>query len=171
MLLTVSNLCQSYKFFIVFHILSFFLYIAINFHIKYIMVNKVILIGNVGADPEVRSLESGVKMARIRVATTERYFSSTTGEKKEHTEWHSVTLWRSQADFAERYIQKGTQVYVEGRIRSRELNDIATGAKRTVVEIHADDIKTLSRRATTTEAVTQPAPIENATPNPDNLPF
>lgn len=137
------------------------------------MVNKVILIGNVGADPEIRCLESGVKMARIRVATTERYFSSTSNEKREHTEWHSITLWRSQADFAERYIQKGTQVYVEGKIRSREFTDMATGYRRTVIEIHADDIKTLSRRA-------QPAndsqnvcstTAESSIPNPDNLPF
>lgn len=136
------------------------------------MVNKVILVGNVGADPEVRSLESGVKMARIRVATTERYFSSTTGEKREHTEWHSITLWRSQADFAEKFIQKGTQVYIEGRIRSREMTDMATGARRTVVEIHADDIKTLGRRTPTIDPSHQETDIEPASiPNPDNLPF
>lgn len=136
------------------------------------MVNKVILIGNVGADPEVRSLESGIKMARIRVATTERYFSSTTGEKREHTEWHSITLWRSQADFAEKFIQKGTQVYVEGRIRSRELTDNVTGVRRTLVEIHADDIKTIGRRLPVADAVQTEANVEpTAIPNPDNLPF
>lgn len=137
------------------------------------MVNKVILIGNVGADPEIRCLESGIKMARIRIATTERYFSSTSNEKREHTEWHSVTLWRSQADFAERYIQKGTQVYVEGKIRSREFTDMTTGYRRTVIEIHADDIKTLSRRITPAYAdQTNQEPMDNTPiPNPDNLPF
>lgn len=136
------------------------------------MVNKVILIGNVGAEPEVRSLESGIKMAKIRVATTERFYSSVTGERKEHTEWHSVTLWRSHADFAERYIQKGTQVYIEGKIRSRELIDQATGYKRTVIEVHADEIKALSRMVSYTQSQpTEPAITPNSIPNPDNLPF
>lgn len=136
------------------------------------MVNKVVLIGNVGAEPEVRSLESGVKMARIRIATTERYFSSTTGEKREHTEWHTITLWRSQADFAEKYIQKGTQVYVEGKIRSREFTDMTTGYRRVVIEIHADDIKTLSRRAPQNyDLKMEPNDEQESIPNPDNLPF
>ena len=78
------------------------------------MVNKVILIGHVGAEPEVRALETGNKMAKVRVATTERIYNAATGEKREHTEWHTVVLWRGQADFAERYIRKGTQIYVEG---------------------------------------------------------
>ena len=82
------------------------------------MINKVILIGNVGADPEVRSLEGGVKVARIRIATTERIYNRQTQEAREHTEWHSVTLWRNLADVADRFIRKGSQVYVEGRILS-----------------------------------------------------
>lgn len=108
------------------------------------MINKVILIGNVGTEPEIRSLESGVKVARLRVATTER-FTTTLGERREHTEWHTVILWRGQADFAERYIRKGTQIFVEGKIRSRERID-DQGSKRTYYEIHADEIKTLGKR-------------------------
>lgn len=107
------------------------------------MVNKVILIGNVGMDPEVRALESGVKMARLRMATTERIYISSTGERREHTEWHTVVLWRGQADFAEKYIRKGSQVYVEGKLRSREWTDENSGARRTVVEIVADEVRLL----------------------------
>lgn len=107
------------------------------------MVNKVILIGNVGMDPEVRALESGVKMARMRIATTERIYIASTGERREHTEWHTVVLWRGQADFAEKYIRKGSQVYVEGKLRTREWTDEASGAKRSVVEIVADEVRLL----------------------------
>ena len=78
------------------------------------MINKVILIGNVGADPEIRTLESGVKMARIRVATTERIYNREAQESRDHTEWHSVVLWRNLADVADRFIRKGSQVYIEG---------------------------------------------------------
>lgn len=107
------------------------------------MINKVILIGNVGTDPEVRALETGVKMARLRIATTERIYNSSTGEKREHTEWHTVVLWRGQADFAEKYIHKGSQVYVEGKIRSREWIEETTGNKRYALEILADEIRLL----------------------------
>ena len=109
------------------------------------MINKVILIGNVGADPEVRSLEGGVKVARIRIATTERIYNRQTQEAREHTEWHSVTLWRNLADVADRFIRKGSQVYVEGRIRSRDWTDEA-GNKRFAIEIMADDLKLLGRK-------------------------
>lgn len=107
------------------------------------MVNKVILIGYVGAEPEVRALETGNKMAKVRVATTERIYNAATGEKREHTEWHTVVLWRGQADFAERYIRKGAQIYVEGKIRSREWVEEATGNKRYAVEILSEEVRLL----------------------------
>lgn len=137
------------------------------------MVNKVILIGNVGSDPEIRTLESGVKMARLKLATTERILNTITGERRDHTEWHSITLWRAQADFAERYIQKGSQVYIDGKIRTREFTETATGVRRTIVEIHADDIKTLGRRILKDDTKLDEAKdLENTPiPNPDNLPF
>ena len=81
------------------------------------MVNKVILIGNVGVDPEVRTLESGAKVARVRLATTERLFDRQANETKEHTEWHTITLWRGLADVVDRYVNKGSQIYIEGRLR------------------------------------------------------
>ena len=110
------------------------------------MINKVILIGNVGMDPEIRTLESGVKMARLRIATTERLYTRGAQEAREHTEWHTVVLWRNLADVADPFVRKGSQVYIEGRLRSREWTD-QQGAKRTTVEILADDMKMLGRRS------------------------
>ncbi len=143
------------------------------------MINKVILIGNLGGDPEVRALETGVKMARLRIATTERIYNSSTGEKRDHTEWHTVVVWRSQAEFAERYLRKGAQIYVEGKIRSREWNDEATGAKRHLFEIYADELRQLGRRSSDSpqEGAFAPAaaPAAATVPLPgkevDDLPF
>ena len=109
------------------------------------MINKVILIGNVGADPEVRALEGGVKVARLRIATTERIYNRQTQETKEHTEWHNVTLWRNLADVADRFIRKGSQVYIEGSLRTRDWTD-KDGNKRYATEIVANDMKMLGRR-------------------------
>lgn len=123
------------------------------------MANKVILVGNVGADPEVRSLESGVKVARIRLATTERIFNRQTNESTDHTEWHTVTLWRGLADVADKYVRKGSQLYIEGRIRGREWEK--DGVKHFGVEIVADEMTLLGRRqdnpAQPQQAYQQPA--------------
>ena len=108
------------------------------------MINKVILLGNVGQDPEVRTLETGVKVARLRLATTERIFNRQTNETTEYTEWHTITLWRGLAEVADKYIRKGSQIYVEGRIRSREWEK--DGAKHYAIEIVADEMKLLGRR-------------------------
>ncbi len=110
------------------------------------MINKVILIGNVGADPEVRVLESGTKVARLRVATTERIYNRQTQERRDHTEWHTVTLWSGLADVADKYVRKGSQVYIEGKIRSREWEDPTTHTKRYGFEILADTMNMLGRR-------------------------
>ena len=109
------------------------------------MVNKVILVGNVGLDPEVRSLENGTKVARVRLATTERMFDRQANETKEHTEWHTITLWRGLADVVDRYVRKGSQIYVEGRLRTREWTD-KDGNKRYTTEILADTMNLLGRR-------------------------
>ena len=108
------------------------------------MINKVILVGNVGMDPEVRSLETGVKVARIRLATSERIFNRQTNETTEHTEWHTVTLWRGLAEVVDKYVHKGSQIYIEGRLRSREWEQ--DGQKRYATEIVADELKLLGRR-------------------------
>lgn len=108
------------------------------------MINKVILVGNVGQDPEVRSLETGVKVARIRLATSERIFNRQTNEATEHTEWHTVTLWRNLAEVVDKYVRKGSQLYIEGRLRSREWE--RDGQKHYATEIVADELKLLGRR-------------------------
>ena len=108
------------------------------------MINKVILVGNVGLDPEVRTLETGVKVARIRLATTERIFNRQTNETTEHTEWHTVTLWRGLAEVVDKYVRKGSQLYVEGSLRTREWE--RDGVKHYATEIVADEMKLLGRR-------------------------
>jgi single-strand DNA-binding protein len=118
------------------------------------MINKVILLGNVGQDPEVRTLESGVKVVRLRLATTERIFNRTTNESTEHTEWHTITLWRGLADVADKYVRKGSQIYVEGRIRSREWEK--DGQRHFGIEIVADDMKLLGRRESAPQGGYQP---------------
>ena len=107
-------------------------------------LNKVMLIGNVGRDPEVRYLEGNAKVATFTLATTER-FKDRSGEVRENTEWHNIVAWRNSADVAERFVKKGTQLYVEGRLRTREWTD-QTGAKRFTTEIQADNIQLLGKR-------------------------
>lgn len=108
-------------------------------------LNKVLLIGNVGADPEIRYLpNSQTKVARVRLATSER-FTDRNGEQRENTEWHTVELWRNLADVVEQYVKKGSQIYVEGRIQTREWTD-NTGNKRYSTEIRATDMQLLGRR-------------------------
>ena len=86
-------------------------------------VNKVILVGNLGKDPEVRHLENGAAVANFSVATTESYKDRNTGERRDQTEWHNVVLWRGLAEVAEKYLKKGSQVYIEGKIRTRSWED------------------------------------------------
>ncbi len=82
-------------------------------------VNKVILIGRLGKDPEVRNLENGATVANFSIATTETYKDRTTGERKEITEWHNIVLWRGIAEVAQKYLHKGDMVYIEGKLRTR----------------------------------------------------
>lgn len=107
------------------------------------MVNKVILIGNVGADPDVRYLEGGVAVASLRLATTERY-RNRNGENVEQTEWHNIVLWRGLAEVVEKYVKKGMRLYIEGRLRTRAWED-QNGTKRYTTEIYADNMQMLSR--------------------------
>lgn len=110
------------------------------------MINKVILVGNVGSDPEVRTTESGVKVANLRLATTERIFDRQNNTSKDHTEWHTIVLWRGLADVVDRFVRKGSQIYVEGSLRSREWTD-RENQKHFSVEIVANDMKLLGRRS------------------------
>lgn len=130
------------------------------------MVNKVILLGNVGADPEVRALEGGSKVARIRVATSEKY-TDKSGNKQELTEWHNVSLFKGLADVVERYVHKGSQVYIEGKLRTREYEQ--NGEKRYATEIIANELKLCGRAKDASESPqAQSAP---ATPQVNDEPF
>lgn len=127
------------------------------------MINKVILVGNVGGDPEVRTTESGVKVARIRLATSERYTDKQSGERKELTEWHTITLWRGLADVVDRYVHKGSQLYIEGRLRTREWTD-TNNIKRYTTEILADNMQLLGSRGDGQGAAPAAAPSAPAQP-------
>ena len=113
-------------------------------------LNKVMLIGNVGKDPEIRYLEgnssngTNAKVATFTLATTER-FRDRNGELRENTDWHNIVAWRNNADVAERFVHKGTQLYIEGRLRTRSWTD-QSGAKRYTTEINVDTLQLLGRR-------------------------
>jgi len=107
-------------------------------------VNKVILVGRLGKDPEVRNLDSGVAVANFTLATSESYKDKTTGEKKEVTEWHNIVLWRGLAEISQRYLHKGDMVYVEGKLRSRSWEK--EGVTRYITEVVADNMTMLSSK-------------------------
>lgn len=107
-------------------------------------VNKVILVGNVGKDPEVRHLDSGVAVANFPLATSESY-TAKNGERVTTTEWHNIVLWRGLADVAEKYVTKGQQLYIEGRIRTRSWDD-KEGNKRYTTEIYGDQMQMLGKK-------------------------
>jgi single-strand DNA-binding protein len=138
------------------------------------MINKVILVGNVGTDPEVRALDGGTKVARIRLATTERIYNKERNETKELTEWHNITLWRGLADVVDKYIRKGSQLYIEGKLRTREYDK--NGVKCFATEIVAEELKMLGKREGVSQGAPQvapaPQPTQVVTPPPvDPLPF
>lgn len=109
-------------------------------------VNKVILIGNVGKDPDVRYLDTGIAVATFPLATTDRAYTLPNGTQvPERTEWHNIVLWRGWAQTAEKYVHKGDKLYIEGKIRSRSYDD-QNGIKRTIVEIFADAMEMLTPR-------------------------
>lgn len=107
-------------------------------------VNKVILVGYVGIDPEIRYLDSGTPVCNFRMATSEVY-KNKSGEKVTSTEWHNIVLWRGLAEIAEKFIKKGTQIYIEGRIRTRSWDD-KDGNKRYTTEIVGDNLQMLGKR-------------------------
>lgn len=106
-------------------------------------LNKVMLIGQVGKDPDVKAVGDG-KVASFSLATTERY-RDRAGELKENTEWHTIVAWRNTADIVEKYVKKGTQVYVEGKLKTREWQD-RDGNKRSSTEVVAENIQLLGKK-------------------------
>ena len=113
-------------------------------------INKVILIGNVGKDPEVRYLESNVAVANVTLATTERGYTMSNGTVvPDRTEWHNIVLWRGLAELAEKYVRKGSQIYIEGKLRTRSWED-KEGNRRYTTEVYADNIQLLGKRSDNT---------------------
>ncbi len=135
-------------------------------------INKVILVGNVGKDPEVKYLDGGVAVARFSLATTESY-KNKEGQKIETTEWHNIVLWRGLAEVAEKYVRKGKMLYIEGKIRTRQYGE--ENNKKYFTEIVGDQMTMLGGPSTD-----NPEPAANAQPTPemvassapsDDLPF
>ncbi|HNU57096.1 MAG TPA: single-stranded DNA-binding protein [Flavobacteriales bacterium] len=124
-------------------------------------VNKVILIGNLGADPEIRHLQNGASVANFRLATSETYKDRTTGERREQTEWHNVVAWRGLAEITEKYLRKGSKVYVEGKLRTRQWQDKDNNTRYTT-EIVADEMTMLDRASGEGGAPRASAPAQQA---------
>ena len=127
-------------------------------------VNKVILVGNLGKDPQVNYLDNGVAVANFSLATTESY-KNKEGEKVSQTEWHNIVLWRGLAEVAEKYLKKGSSVYIEGKIKTRKWED-KEGVTRYSTEVLADNMTMLGGRQTSTENK-----IDEPSKSEDDLPF
>ena len=143
-------------------------------------VNKVILIGNLGKDPEVRYLESGVPVANFPIATSESFTDKNTGEKREITDWHNIVLWRGLAGVAEKYLKKGMRVYIEGKLKTRSWTD-ENNQTRYTTEVVGDQMTMLSRLEEQQSSSNYPNSVEenpvqpmkadvSASPD-DDLPF
>ena len=139
-------------------------------------LNKVMLIGNVGKEPDVRYLDNGVAVASLTLATTERGYRLQNGtDVPERTEWHNIVLWRGLAETVEKYVHKGDKLFVEGKIRSRSYDD-QNGVKRYITEIFADNMEMLSPRsqanqASSLSAFSSPSASAQVQGGKEDLPF
>lgn len=142
-------------------------------------INKVILVGNLGKDPEVRYLEGGTAVANFSIATSETFKDRNSGERKTSTEWHNVVVWRGLAEISEKYLKKGMQVYIEGKLRTRQWQD-KDGVTRYTTEVVADNLQMLGRKDDNTSSApveqssnpqTSSPTIDDATNEVDDLPF
>lgn len=144
-------------------------------------INKVILVGHLGRDPEMRYTQSEVAVCSFSLATSETYRDRNSGEKVTQTEWHNIILWRGLAETAGKYLRKGSQIYIEGKLRTRKWED-QNGATRYTTEVVADTMQMLDKResssapaptaATQPAQPAQPAPeASNQASEPDDLPF
>lgn len=132
-------------------------------------VNKVILIGNLGKDPEVRHLEGGAAVANFPLATTET-FKDKNGNRQEQTEWHNIVVWRGLAEVAEKYLKKGMTIYIEGKLRTRSWDD-KEGNKRYTTEIVGDSFTMLSKRDNNSSQSGNEENTPAAPKTGDDLPF
>ena len=136
---------MTYKNHFVFGFKTFFSYICYTDKFSEMAgVNKVILVGNLGKDPEVRHLEGGTAVASFSIATTEVY-KDKTGTRQEQTEWHNIVVWRGLAEVAEKYLKKGMTIYIEGKLRTRSWDD-KEGHKRYSTEVVGDTFTILSKK-------------------------
>lgn len=137
-------------------------------------INKVILIGNLGADPEIRATATGESICNLRLATTEKWKDRTTGDSRETTEWHRVVLYRRLAEIAGEYLKKGAPVYIEGRLRTRKWQD-KEGKERFTTEIEADELKMLGSKPSGTDIQRSPSARQGAAvghePVADDYPY
>jgi single-strand DNA-binding protein len=139
-------------------------------------INKVILVGNLGKDPEVRYLEGGTAVANFPIATSETYKDRTSGEKKTITEWHNIVVWRGLAEIAEKYLKKGNQVYIEGKLRTRQWQD-KDGNNRYTTEVVGDNMQMLggkrddSSPSNSNNPSQAEPPIDKSNDIADDLPF
>jgi single-strand DNA-binding protein len=132
-------------------------------------VNKVILVGNVGKDPETKYLDNNLVVSKFPLATSETY-KNRNGESVTNTEWHNVVLWRGLAEMADKYITKGKQLYIEGRIKTRSYDD-ANGNKRYITEINGDIVQMLGRKGETESSGSAPSHSANDAPAEKSSPF
>tara|TARA_B100000427_G_C15482632_1_gene583818 strand:+ start:1089 stop:1544 length:456 start_codon:yes stop_codon:yes gene_type:complete len=148
-------------------------------------INKVILVGNLGRDPEIRYTQNGIAVCSFSLATSESYKDRTTGERVTQTEWHNIIMWRGLAETAEKYLRKGSSVYIDGKIRTRKWED-QQGQTRYTTEIVTDTMQMLDRRDNSTAPTSGPVetqvqsnpapetptqPAESPSQEPDDLPF
>ena len=131
-------------------------------------VNKVILIGNLGKDPEVRYLENGATVANFPIATSETFTDKNTGEKREVTDWHDIVVWRGLAQVVEKYVRKGHKVYIEGKLKKRSWQD-QEGNTRYATEVVADELTMLSRPDREQGAPQAPYKSEGTSNPPDRI--
>jgi single-strand DNA-binding protein len=137
-------------------------------------INKVILVGNVGSDPEVRHLDGGNAVCSFSVATSETWKDKNTGEKQERTEWHRVVIFRQLAEIAGKYLRKGSQVYLEGKLQTRKWDK--DGVTHYTTEVIANEMQMLGGKrddapAAVSRPAAKPAPIEQAAGFEDDIPF
>ena len=146
-------------------------------------VNKVILVGNVGRDPEMKYFDNDVAKANFTLATSERGYTTSGGTQvPERTEWHNIVCWRGLAKIAEQFVKKGSQIYIEGKIRTRSYDD-KNGVKRYVTEVYADSLELLGRRGDSQSSADSPSgrqqssapssssPSVDTSEETDDLPF
>lgn len=133
-------------------------------------VNKVIIVGFLGSNPEMRSMPNGDAVTNVSIATSETWIDKISGEKKEKTEWHRVIFFRRQAEIAAQYLKKGSLVYVEGQISTRKWQD-KNGQDHYTTEIFGSDLKMLNTKDNNQDSQPKPQKTEVLPDDPDNIPF